>query len=173
MIPLPTFSGDAYVTERVGDEIGFNAHDIAALYGVALDDLPSYLRALAPTPVATFQRVIADADALRVGYRRIHSTDSVIAVLQEQIAHVEFSPLIPVLLAAGGTGYRLDQDQANDLAERAATVTDLPADEVPVLARRLSRMTLWNRADVPAFDHEFRDRVVDMITFLIEFSEIL
>lgn len=175
MIPLPMFSGLAYIMARVGDEIGFDADDLAALYGVAGHDLEQYLRDLAPTPIAAFQRVIGDADALRVGYRHFESTDTYIAALQSAFAHFEFAPPVPAQLGAGGTGWLLASEQTPALAERALQIANTPADPSDQLAfaRRLARIAFWNRPELPSVDAAFRDRVVDVCAYLVEYTAIL
>lgn len=158
---------------RIADEIGFDEDDLASLYGIQRAALDDHLAELEVEPLMIWQRVLADVDALRMGYRRRAVSDEHILQLLNVIRPYEFGALVETLATTGRIGWQMNAEDAAWVAARAAEVFGLDADEQAQLCRYLQRMIAWPNLTSPANTAEWQRRVVDMATYLVELTGIV
>ncbi len=162
-----------WIKTRVADELGLTEDDLARLYGVDSGSLDSQLASLDRNKNAVYERVLSDVDALRMGYRLIQVNDDQIAATRNMLANYIFHRPVSVPMAAGGIGWRLSSDDAQYVAFRTADIIELDFDWGDVLRLRLNRLILWPDEAEPKIDQTFRDRLADVVFYLVELTGIL
>jgi len=163
----------AWIKTRVADELGLTEDDLARLYGVDSASVDSQLAALDNDKGAVYERVLSDVDALRMGYRLIQVSDEQIEATRAMLANYIFHRPVSVPMAAGGIGWRLSSDDAQYVAFRASDIMGIDFDWGDVLRLRLNRLILWPDATAPDMDQTFRDRLADVVFYLVELTGIL
>lgn len=163
----------AFIKTRVGDDLGLSADDLVQLFGVQPNTLDTHLKTLGKDNKTIFERVLADIDAVRIGYRLITVTDEQIDAIRRLLSDYLFHPLITQAMADGSVGWRLSGDDSQFVAYRAADVVNMDFDWSDVLRTRLNRLVIWPDSAAPTIDQKFRDRVVDVTLYLIELTGIV
>ena len=162
-----------WVKTRIGDEFGLTETDLIGLYGIDASKLDKHLASLANNTNLIYERVLSDIDSVRVGYRQLEVNDDQIRSIRKLLNNYPFHPLVSVVNADGGVGWRLSGDVAQWVAFRAADVVDLDFDMGEVLRERLHRAIIWPDANEPAFNQAFIDRVADVTFYLLELTGIV
>jgi hypothetical protein len=162
-----------WVKAAVANELGLVEHDIATLYGIQDSDLDQHLRELESTTQGVYQRVLSDVDAMRIGYRRVRVTDDHIERLRSLLETYPFHPLVGVTMWDGRAGWRLSADDAQYVAYRAADIVGLEFQASDALRLRLNTLVIWPAATHPTGSQAFRDRIVDVTTYLIELVGVI
>lgn len=162
-----------WVKAAVANELGLVEEDLAAMYGVPIGDLDGYLSGLEGTTQAVYQRVLSDVDAMRIGYRRVRITDEHIQNLRNLINAYPFHPLVGVTMWDGRAGWRLSSDDAQYVAYRAADIVGVEFQASDAVRKRLNTLVIWPAASHPTESQAFRDRIVDMTTYLIELIGVI
>lgn len=163
----------AWIKTRVADELGLTEDDLARLYGVDDAGLDDQLAGLDNDENAVYERVLSDVDALRMGYRLIQVSDEQIEATRDMLANYIFHRPVSVPMVAGGIGWRLSSDDAQYVAFRTSDITGIDFDWGDVLRLRLNRLILWPDATEPEIDQTFRDRLADVVFYLVELTGIL
>jgi hypothetical protein len=162
-----------WIVARIGDELGFAPEDLSTLYGVEISELGGQLETLGEAPEEIVTRILADLDALRVGYRQIQVSDDQIRQTRAILADYLFHPLIRLETADQHTAWRLSGDDAQYVAFRSADILGLDFAASDTLRLRLNRLALRHGEALPPVDERFRDLVADVTFYLAEFSGVL
>ncbi|PJF31929.1 MAG: hypothetical protein CUN51_03030 [Candidatus Thermofonsia Clade 1 bacterium] len=162
-----------WVEQYIKDELGLTGRDLCKLYGVEQDALHAYLASLGANTNEVFQRVLADIDAVRTGYRQVRVSDAHIAQLQTLLNNYPFHPLVSLLTWDGRQAWRLSGDDAQYVAFRAADIVGLNFESGDVLRQRLNTLVIWQAETLPTFGEAFRARLADITLYLIELSGVL
>ncbi len=162
-----------WVKNRIGDEMGLTEDDLARLYGVETKGLDAHLRTIAKASAAVYEKVLADLDAVRVGYRVLEISDDHIAATRALLRDFIFRPLVSMPMADGQIGWRLSSDDAQFVAFRAADIVGMDFERSDVLRLRLKRLVVWPDEAKPDIDQAFRDRVADITFYLAELTGVL
>jgi hypothetical protein len=157
----------------ISDELGLTADDLARLYGVGLSALDDHLVSMGETDQIIYERVLGDIDAVRIGYRQITISQENITVMRDLLSTYIFHPLVSMNRAGGELGWRLSGDDAQFVAFRMADIVNIDFEWSDILRLRLNRLVIWPDENAPETNQKFRDRVVDVTTYLAELSGVL
>jgi hypothetical protein len=162
-----------WVEQHISNELGLTERDLTRLYGLEQGALYSYLLTLADDSAEVYQRVLADIDAVRVGYRQVRVNDEHIEKLRALLSVYPFHPPVGVSMWDGRDGWRLSADDAQYVAFRAADIVGLDFEAGDQLRLRLNTLVIWQADTPPTFGSAFQDRLVDITLYLIELSGVL
>jgi hypothetical protein len=163
----------ALVRAWVGDELGLTPDDLARLYGIGASTIDDHLASMGESDQIIYERVLGDVDAVRIGYRQIEVSQENITELRDLLSTYIFHPLVSMNRASGEIGWRLSGDDAQFVAFRMADIVGMDFEWSDVLRLRLNRIVIWPDENAPEISQNFRDRVVDVATYLAELTGVL
>ncbi len=162
-----------WIKNRIGDELGLAADDLARLYNIDPAQLDQHLRSMGKINQAVYEQLLSDIEGMRTGYRLIQVDNDQRTAMRALMHDYIFHPLVATSMVDGDVGWRLGIDDAQFVAFRTADIVGIDFDWGDMLRLRLHRLIIWPDTARPKFDQAFQDRLVEVISYLVELTGVV